>query len=335
LWAGVVLIVFYIAVLALCRFQCAKLGKAPSGGTMQIAHERFWQSTTYAVFGVLFPVLWLVGFASTRAHLKSMGMNHSRNIMEADGAAMRTEPQTGSHGPYYVAMLEPEYKVLHDGVPVRDVSTGDELSYSTDREGKHLWIETATVAGSEIAEVDTVNGDRAGCEINDAESPALSQDGDSLAFVREEHGHGGLWIADPHNCSPSGQQVRVTPPGIDVRSVNGAPKGSFVFSAMTAQGSGVFLVSRNTGPEMLLQLGADVDSLAISSDAGTIILSTRIAGYSQLLSYSLRTHITRQLTKGGCNATTPWWEDVNTVIYATDCGRGMGLSTLAEANAGQ
>jgi len=86
---------------------------------------------------------------------------------------------------------------------------------------------------------------------------------------------------------------------------------------------------------MLLQLGADVDSLAISSDAGTIILSTRIAGYSQLLSYSLRTHITRQLTKGGCNATTPWWEDVNTVIYATDCGRGMGLSTLAEANAGQ
>jgi hypothetical protein len=47
------------------------------------------------------------------------------------------------------------------------------------------------------------------------------------------------------------------------------------------------------------------------------------------LSSDLQAYSERQLTFGGCNAYTPSWKDNDTVIYATDCERGMGLTALA------
>ena len=35
------------------------------------------------------------------------------------------------------------------------------------------------------------------------------------------------------------------------------------------------------------------------------------------------------LTSGDCNAYSPMWDDNHRLIYATDCGRGLGLTALA------
>jgi hypothetical protein len=37
----------------------------------------------------------------------------------------------------------------------------------------------------------------------------------------------------------------------------------------------------------------------------------------------------QQLTHASCNAISPSWEGPGTLLYATDCGRGLGLSAIA------
>jgi Tol biopolymer transport system component len=40
--------------------------------------------------------------------------------------------------------------------------------------------------------------------------------------------------------------------------------------------------------------------------------------------------VERQLTEGECNSISPaWTPDSKELIYATDCGRGVGLTALA------
>lgn len=330
LWAGVGLLIIYVAVLSSRGLKDEDWAKEVSSRSSNRKGEHSRWFGNHAVFGPLVAALWLVGVATTWAHVRFLGMDNSRRIMEKDQAWMRTEPQATAQGLYYVAMLDTGYMILRDGAPIRDVPVGDELSYATDRDGQHLWIETESSTGSAITEVGAVDNDPVRCVIDDAESPALTQDGDSLAFIREERGHGSLWVADPHACGSPGPPVRVTPTNIDVRSVSGAPEGRFVFSALTDQGPAVFVVSHSRRPEVLLRPGSVVDSVAASGDGETLILSERILGRLQLVSESLGTYAARQLTSGDCNATTPWWKDTNTVIYATDCGRGMGFTTLVQ-----
>jgi Tol biopolymer transport system component len=41
-----------------------------------------------------------------------------------------------------------------------------------------------------------------------------------------------------------------------------------------------------------------------------------------------------ELTSGDCNSISPAWAaDSKRLIYATDCGRGLGLTALAEVSA--
>ena len=42
----------------------------------------------------------------------------------------------------------------------------------------------------------------------------------------------------------------------------------------------------------------------------------------------------RQLTFGDCNAFAPAWMNETTIVYATDCERGLGLTALASINVG-
>ena len=40
----------------------------------------------------------------------------------------------------------------------------------------------------------------------------------------------------------------------------------------------------------------------------------------------------QQFTSAACNAVSPSWEDSQTLLYASDCGRGLGLSAMVRVN---
>jgi hypothetical protein len=51
---------------------------------------------------------------------------------------------------------------------------------------------------------------------------------------------------------------------------------------------------------------------------------------SHLCVVDLKSRVTRGLVDGDCNSISPAWEaDSRRLIYATDCGRGVEMTTLA------
>jgi Tol biopolymer transport system component len=68
---------------------------------------------------------------------------------------------------------------------------------------------------------------------------------------------------------------------------------------------------------------------SISPDGKRLAFSHRDRGSWHLLVRALATDDEQQLTHASCNAISPSWANDHTLLYATDCGRGVGLSAIA------
>jgi hypothetical protein len=72
---------------------------------------------------------------------------------------------------------------------------------------------------------------------------------------------------------------------------------------------------------------------AISPDGGWLAFSCEERGTWQIHVMNLRTTEQASLTNADCNSISPvWTPDSKNLIYATDCGRGLGLTALARLN---
>jgi len=90
------------------------------------------------------------------------------------------------------------------------------------------------------------------------------------------------------------------------------------------------LVRRSTGiVEPLSGVAGPARYPAIFGDGKRLAFSRRKWGAWQLVVRDLATGGEQQLTHTACNATMPSWEDANALLYATDCGRGFGLTAIA------
>ena len=62
-----------------------------------------------------------------------------------------------------------------------------------------------------------------------------------------------------------------------------------------------------------------------------VAFSCEQGGSWQLHAMDLQTNQELRLSTGDCNSISPvWTPDSRRLIYATDCGRGLGLTALAE-----
>ena len=70
---------------------------------------------------------------------------------------------------------------------------------------------------------------------------------------------------------------------------------------------------------------------AMSPDGRWLAFSCEQSGNWRLYAMDLQTSQQIQISVGECNSISPaWTTDSQRVIYATDCGRGLGLTALAE-----
>lgn len=332
LWAAVGLILVYTWLLVWRHTTDAIQGESTYKPPLNDAtsHRMRFPSYTYAAIAVA--ALWLCGCIGTWRHVHAIAVDNSRKLRMADQAWLRTTPQDTSAGLYYLAMLDSGYRVMRDGDPLTTGASGDELSFAVDRTGREAWIETAGPSGSIITKAEQRDVMPSVCAINNAESPALAADGSALAFIRESNGHGSLWITSTGICVPSAtssREFRVTPQSIDVRALSASQDGQFTISAITAQGAGLFIVSTTGTMKQLLQSPAPFGSSDVSADGNRLIVSHLIANRWQLVTVDLLSHAQEQLTSSDCNSEAPKWKDSHTILYATDCERGNGLTTLA------
>ena len=68
---------------------------------------------------------------------------------------------------------------------------------------------------------------------------------------------------------------------------------------------------------------------AVSPDGRWLAYAEEDGGVWQLTVLELATGVRRRLTDADCNAVTPAWQsDSRTLVYASDCGRGVGQTAL-------
>jgi Glycosyltransferase family 87/WD40-like Beta Propeller Repeat len=291
---------------------------------------------------VAFGVLWMLGFSSYHRHFAYFKEDISRRMHLALPAYLATGIHTASGGFLYTAMTPMGYRLLNqDGREVGQKnatsSQVDELTSAATADHPITVLELANATGSHIvslpAEVSSATLSQTGLGVLAAESPAVSPDGSLIAYLREEgKGKHSLWLAhlkygsDQVNIVNASQVVSSL---YDVRDVTFAGSGNLMFSARMGNKTDIFKDSPGREPTVLIAESEDVDSPAVSPDEEFVVFRKLLHNRWQLVLMGFNGRQERYLTSGDCNAYAPAWMNQRTIAYATDCGRGYGLTALA------
>ena len=163
----------------------------------------------------------------------------------------------------------------------------------------------------------------------EGQDPVLSNNAEWLTFIREEQGRSTVWLlATDSKDGP----VMVLPGDyhpIDVSVMSG---GDVIAAAGRVSDPHLFLIKHSTGEVAALhEFPHPARYPSVSPDGKRLAYSRRDYGFWHLVVREFATGYEQQLTHASCNATSPSWENDQTLLYATDCGRGVGLSAIARA----
>jgi Tol biopolymer transport system component len=239
-------------------------------------------------------------------------------------------------GYIFTAMTPAGYRVLDQ--TGRDVwvdkgrTPRDQLSAATAENASVFAMELADATASRIIIMRSTsfsNASEAGMTMDDGESPALSPDGQSMAFLRETRGKGALWIAHPEDRE-WGSPIRLVAGDYDVRNVTFTDSGGLLFAAKWNGRIRLFSIGTAPGsqPSVFWAPDEDVASPALSPDGRFVAFTLLVKNRWQLGYLDATTRQAKMLTFGDCNASGPGWIGPSTIAYATDCGRGFGLTAL-------
>jgi Glycosyltransferase family 87/WD40-like Beta Propeller Repeat len=270
---------------------------------------------------------WLAALTSLTAIGIGFALYYQRNVdSEYAGQlsipaeqALLAEPLATGGGLSFIAMERRGYRAIDEGqLPDLSIAT-DELSHA--ELGPRRWVERASTTSQIVSNDSTIP------PIDNAEQPILSLDGRWLAFTREDHGRAALWLHALENSQPDDP---ATPPDLDVLEASFAPGGSIVFAALQPAGTAA-LFERNADGNLTQISGANEEARypAVSPDGKWLVYSQLNHGSWNLRLRDRGTGRTTALTDASCNAVDPsWGSDSHTLLFASDCGRAIGLTAL-------
>jgi hypothetical protein len=283
-------------------------------------------------------VLVAAGFVSNVCHFRGQFDNYNSRVVTIPDALLASEPAVTSQKILFTAMLGPGYGIrqLRAGAVTKAPNAGGNwfhpAAIENDPEG---WAEQSSQAGSRIVRFLSDDASKSAApfsiEAENAEQPAVSQDGKWLAFVREVHGKGSLWIQQLGSGTLNELPREIAGPDHDVREAAFAPNNRMVFSARSQGRFGLYESTMAGDVQEIRDTKCSARYPAISPNGQWMAYSCEQGGNWQLHAMNLRTREEMQLTRAECNCTNPaWTTDSKRLIYATDCGRGLGLTALAE-----
>jgi hypothetical protein len=161
-----------------------------------------------------------------------------------------------------------------------------------------------------------------------ARDPASSADGQSLAFVRDDHGRGRL-IERPGTAANSAADVELTPPALNVFEASFHSPANYAFAASEPNRPPQIYLTSAAGANVALGLG-ESRYPAISPDGHWLAYSRFDRGAWNLWVRDQSTGATKRIGNVPCNEIQPSWEsDSRTLLYSTDCGRSLGFTAVA------
>jgi hypothetical protein len=274
-------------------------------------------------------VVWSLGAVGYHRHFAHLDQEMSRRIPRSVQPYLASEPRPTPAGFVYTAMLPEGYRALDQfGRKVwlggKADNRADQLSVAAAKNTPGLLLEFADSTGSRIVAIPSGR-----ILITNAESPAISSDGRSVAFIRETKGRGTLWVSRlDHPLSA----YQIAGDAYDVRDVSFAPSGLIMFGAKVNGRISIFSMIPGDEPRLFSSPDEDVDSPAVSPDERLVAFRKLVHSRWQLGYLNMGTGEEKMLTVADCNAYSPVWAAPLRIAYATDCGRGLGLSGLASVS---
>lgn len=300
-----------------------------------------------AVAGSVLVLIVGFGFFSTRRHLGGLFDNYSHRVLTKVDSTFASDPTVTPDRVLASAMTTGGYtiRVGNDGA-IREfprTKGADWFHPSAPQQSDSVWIEQASQGGSSVLQVAVDFGQgalpQALSAIQNAQEPVVSRDGQWLAFLRSIQGRNSLWM---HRIEPASshsglvEAKEIVGMEYDVREVTFLPDHALIFSSKR---NGQFRLYRTGLSGGVIELSAPPCSArypAASPDGQRLAFSCEEQGNWQLHTMKLPGDHERRLTTAECNSISPaWTPDSRHLIYATDCGRGIGLTALAEIDATQ
>ena len=307
---------------------------------------RSWRTSFSLAMALGFVALAIGGFLLNRRHLRGQFDNYRTRVVTVVGSAIAADPAVGSESLFFDALVPRFSPLVRDRYAVHKLHAGAITTYGTGvdwfhpavtKNGRKGWAEMATNRGSQIVGFDSTSpitdNPPLTVEAVDAEQPAVSPKGELLAFIREIQGRGSLWVRrrEPAQTAPSGPERELAGVEYDVHEAAFSPDDQIILSS--EQGGRFRLYQADPQAENVTPVIAVTCSArypAVSPDDQWMAFSCQERGAWQLWVLNLRTHEQRQLTNTECNSiNAAWTADSRNVIYATDCGRALGLTALS------
>lgn len=233
------------------------------------------------------------------------------------------DPVAAGSATNYLEFSSDGYRLVTTGATTWvDNSPDDDLSFSADPH--QAFVEKARSGVSEI----TNRLDPAKALVEDGQNPMGSIDGQSLAFLRADHGRGRLMELESFPSDHT-TETALTPPSINVYDAAFVSQREFAVSGVEGgQPLQIYLTDqshRNTP----LNLG-ESRYPALSPDGHWMAYSHLKQGVWNLWIRDQQTGATHQVADIPCNQIQASWEpDSKTLLYASDCGRSLWLTAVS------
>jgi WD40-like Beta Propeller Repeat len=252
---------------------------------------------------------------SRRLPTPSNGYRYANPVAVASGVAY-TEMQPSRYG---VALAS-------NGATSEIPVSGDALSLAGSLSGTLLYSEV-TARQSVLVRLPIDQLGSVPQLVTQGQEPALSSNGKWLAFIREVQGRRTVWLREleSHDAPQTALVSAYQPLDLTVTD-----DGDVIAAAGNVSDPQLLRILRNTREVIpLAGFTRPTRYPSISPDGRRLAFTRREHGVWHLFVRDLATTSERQLTHAWCNALSPSWMDTHTVLYATDCGRGVGLTAIA------
>ncbi len=271
-------------------------------------------------WAVALSLLLAIGIVLNLRHQKGLYADYQWRIPLPKPVLMAANPAIQEDSVLFIALLSDGYHLAVDRlgtVQFSDINRDDYLTMTT--ANGERWIEQT---GHETTIVSSAKWSEG---IRQAESPVASFDGRWLAFLRENHGRAGIWVRDLSH--PVEADRPVTPPELNVLEMSFLPNGELVFSGASEGPPGLFTTDQAGKIQSLGMTDARYPS--VSPDGRWLAYSELDGGNWNLRLRDMKNGQTHKFTQAACNSIEPSWSsDSQSLIYASDCGRGLCLTAL-------
>jgi len=285
-----------------------------------------WLAAAFIVGGVF--------AASNLRSVRNRDEDFARRISNPSTGYRAGSPVAVASGVAFTEMRVGGYRslFLQEG-NVRDLSLPPDVLSISGNESRPILYAELTGRQSFIAQLPIEPMGTVPDILAEGQEPVVSPNGRWLAFLREENGRSAAWLAAVDSKEVPRILLQTSYRSLDL-SVS--PDGDVIAAVGNVSDPHLVLVRRGTAAvELTDGIVGPVRYPSISPDGKRLAFSRRERGSWHLIVRQLATGAEQQLTHTACNAISASWQDDQTLLYATDCGRGVGLSALARVTVPQ